>query len=174
MDINPSFHIDLQHSGISDSEGLIKANFGHGARNWGATEFHEVGQNETFESELKLRTLDQVVGNRRVSLLKVDCEGCEWAALKGGRRALRRVSMIKIEVVQPSYTSGNETVTAETLLLYLENNGFNLYTDLWAENEVMSFVHFCMYYSMFSVFLTPQLLSIMAAVIFWKKRLRSS
>lgn len=35
-----------------------------------------------------------------------------------------------------SDTSGNETVTAEHLLLFLEKNGFSLFTDLWAENEL--------------------------------------
>lgn len=58
-------------------------NFGHGSRNWGASEFHEVSQNETFELELQVKTLDQVIGHRKVALLKVDCEGCEWETLKG-------------------------------------------------------------------------------------------
>ena len=83
ININPSFHIELHHIGISSSERVIHANFGHGARNWGASEFHEVEKNETFELELKLKTLDHVIGNRRVSLMKVDCEGCEWETLKG-------------------------------------------------------------------------------------------
>ena len=99
-DINPAFHIDLQHIVISSVDKSIKANFGHGARNWGASEFHEVGKNESFETELVLKTLDQVIGSRRVALLKVDCEGCEWEALKGGKSSLRRIPMIKMELVQ--------------------------------------------------------------------------
>jgi len=58
-DINPAFRIDVQHIGMASAQRTIKANFGHGARNWGATEFHEVGENQTFEAELKLKTLDQ-------------------------------------------------------------------------------------------------------------------
>jgi FkbM family methyltransferase len=84
MDINPSFSIDLHYAGVSYEERHIKANFGHGARNWGASEFHEVTtSNASYEVELELRSLDRVLGTKRVSLLKIDCEGCEYEALKG-------------------------------------------------------------------------------------------
>lgn len=83
IDINPSFLIELHHAGISSDAKTIRANFGHGSRNWGASEFHEVtDKNENAETELTLKTLDQMVGHRRVALMKIDCEGCEWAALK--------------------------------------------------------------------------------------------
>jgi FkbM family methyltransferase len=39
--------------------------------------------NSTFDVELKLKTVDQVIGPKKVSLMKVDCEGCEWAVIKG-------------------------------------------------------------------------------------------
>ena len=137
IEINPSFHVDLQHIGMAAFDKSIKANFGHGARNWGATEFHEViGQNETFETELRLRTLDQVVGSRKVSLLKVDCEGCEWATLKGARRTLRRIPMIKIELVQPEYSAGNETVSSLHVLQYLKDKDFELFVDHWNEQHL--------------------------------------
>ena len=136
--INPSFQVDLHHIGIADKEGTIKANFGHGARNWGATEFHEVGQNETFELELHLKPLDQLLGTRRVSLMKVDCEGCEAAAIFSAKRSFqhRRIQMIKIELVQPNYQSGNETVSAQQILQFLQDRHFDLYVDHWNEQNL--------------------------------------
>ena len=46
--INPTFHIDLQHVGLSSEDRVIKANFGHGGRNWGASEFHEVRDSNIY------------------------------------------------------------------------------------------------------------------------------
>eukprot|EP00605_Chrysophyceae_sp_TOSAG23-4_P001156 GSChrysophyteH1.ASY1.ANO1.1263.1 assembled CDS len=136
--INPYFNMQIEQVGIADEARKIRANFGHGARNWGATEFHEVTDtNEKAEAEaLELKTLDQIIGSRRVSLLKVDCEGCEWAAIKSARRALRRIPMIKIELVQPDYTAGNETVSAEHVMQYMVDNGFDLFTDHWNEQSL--------------------------------------
>ena len=139
MHLNPAFQIDLHQAGVADKEGTIKANFGHGARNWGATEFHEVGQNDTFEMELQLKPLDHLLGTRRVSLLKVDCEGCEAAAIFSAKRAFahRRVGMIKIELVQPSYQSGNDTISAQDILVFLQDRGhFDLFVDHWNEQNL--------------------------------------
>jgi FkbM family methyltransferase len=136
--INPYFNMQIEHIGIAAEARHIRANFGHGARNWGATEFHEVvGTTEKAEAEsLELKTLDQVISGRKVSLLKVDCEGCEWAALKSAKRSLHRVPMIKIELVQPDYTAGNETVSAEHVMQYMVDNGFDLFTDHWNEQSL--------------------------------------
>lgn len=41
MALNPSFHIDLNHIGLSSSDRSIHATFGHGARNWGASAINE-------------------------------------------------------------------------------------------------------------------------------------
>jgi FkbM family methyltransferase len=135
-DINPSFHIDVQHIGISSVEKTMRVNFGHGSRNWGASAFWETPANQTSETELAVKTLDQVIGHRKVALLKVDCEGCEWDAIKGAKRALKRIPMIKIELVQPEWTSGNETVTAHDIVKYLSDSGFDLFTDVWNEQHL--------------------------------------
>eukprot|EP01035_Chromulina_nebulosa_P017814 gene17814-23424_t len=134
--INPYFHLEVHHLGISGQEKLIRVNFGHGARNWGASEFHEVDNNSTFELELPLKTVDQVIGHRRMSLVKIDCEGCEWDALKGAKKSIRRIPMFKIELVQNEYTSGNETVSPHHIIEFLHNNNFDLYIDHWNEQSL--------------------------------------
>lgn len=136
--INPYFHMDIQHVGIAYEARKIRANFGHGGRNWGATEFHEVtNANDSAElDELQLKTVDQIIAGRKVSLLKVDCEGCEWAALKGAKRSLKRVPMIKIELVQPEYEAGNETVHIKEILEFLYAHNFDLYVDHWNEQHL--------------------------------------
>jgi len=66
----------------------------------------------------------------------VDCEGCEWAALVGGRRTLRRVPMIKIELVQSSYADGNSSATPEEIVKFLHSNGYEIFKDHWLENSL--------------------------------------
>ena len=104
MALNPAFNIHLHHAGISSTgDKSIRVNFEHGidtknpvdysrlitcyqflgGRNWGASAFHEADFNGTAEIVLQLRTVDEVIGSREVALMKLDCEGCEWMALKG-------------------------------------------------------------------------------------------
>ena len=136
--INPYFHMDIQHVGISHEARKIRANFGHGGRNWGATEFHEVtdAKEKAELEELQLKTVDQIIRGRKVSLMKVDCEGCEWAALKGATRSLSRIPMIKIELVQPEYEAGNQTVHIKDILKFLDEKGYDLYMDHWNEQHL--------------------------------------
>eukprot|EP01041_Mallomonas_annulata_P005841 gene5841-11795_t len=82
MDLNPSFQINLIYAGISHINKLITPIFYQGARNWGATILKEV-IHENFTAEFPLYSLQHIINTKDISLLKIDCEGCEWAALKG-------------------------------------------------------------------------------------------
>ena len=133
MESNPSFHIELNHVGISSEVKTMNVSFGHGARNWGASIFEE-DNTPNAQATLDLKTVDQLVGPRRVSLMKIDCEGCEWSAIMGAKRTLRKTPMLKIELVQPKYTDGNTTATPEEVVKFLYEHGFELFKDHWLEN----------------------------------------
>lgn len=80
--INPSFHMEILHGGISNVEKQFRVKyFNHGARNWGATALVEAEGNETAVAELPMWTTDQIIGHRKIALMKIDCEGCELDAL---------------------------------------------------------------------------------------------
>ena len=111
----------------------MNVSFGHGARNWGASIFEE-DNTPNAQATLDLKTVDQLVGPRRVSLMKIDCEGCEWSAIMGAKRTLRKTPMLKIELVQPKYTDGNTTATPEEVVKFLYEHGFELFKDHWLEN----------------------------------------
>eukprot|EP00607_Mallomonas_marina_P003380 CAMPEP_0182432196 /NCGR_PEP_ID=MMETSP1167-20130531/54792_1 /TAXON_ID=2988 /ORGANISM="Mallomonas Sp, Strain CCMP3275" /LENGTH=288 /DNA_ID=CAMNT_0024619419 /DNA_START=291 /DNA_END=1161 /DNA_ORIENTATION=- len=134
MDVNPSFRIELFHAGISHETKMIQPVFYSGARNWGATILEEVVTEKRLV-ELPLKTVKQLIGNRDVALMKIDCEGCEWAALKGAKGTLHRIPMLKIELVAKSYTAGNETVGQQHILQYLKTNGFDIFLDIWNDAE---------------------------------------
>ena len=76
------------------------------------------------------------MGPRKISLVKIDCEGCEWSAIVGAKRTLRRTPMLKIELVQPKYTDGNSSVTPQEVVRYLYNHGFDIFKDHWLENHL--------------------------------------
>lgn len=130
MAINPSFHIELHHAGVSHDTRIIQPIFFSGNRNWGATIVEEYVTEKRF-AELQMKSVQNVVGHRDVSLMKIDCEGCEWAALKGARGVLHRTQMLKIELIAKSFKAGNETVSSQDILKFLKEKGFDLFYDLY-------------------------------------------
>ncbi len=70
---NPTFHMTVQHVGIMDTISSMNVSFAHGGQNWGSTVF--VKDDAAPQLVLNLITTNRLIGSRRVSLLKIDCEG---------------------------------------------------------------------------------------------------
>jgi FkbM family methyltransferase len=51
---------------------------------------NRMGQNKVREIAVKVETLDRVIGERRVDLIKIDVEGAEYDVLTGARGTLAR------------------------------------------------------------------------------------
>jgi FkbM family methyltransferase len=110
---NPSFHVDLYHGLVSSSTKTIKAKIISQNNNWGNTSIEELP--DSFASEVKdgggasqhveslaQYSLDSLLQRKKVSLLKIDCEGCEYEALFGATKVLHKIPIIKMEVIHPT------------------------------------------------------------------------
>jgi FkbM family methyltransferase len=77
-------------------------------------------------TEVCVRTLDEVVGDRTVDGLKIDVEGAERLVLEGGRRLLEdgRVELIQLEWNRCSLELLSET--REPVAALLRSNGYEL------------------------------------------------
>lgn len=145
MAINPSFHIEPHRIGISSTDRVSKGSILHGAQNWGSS---EIVEDVNGTDELVFRTLGSVLGRRKIALLKVDCEGCEYAALKGASQVLApnsatRIEMMKLEIIMPTYIidfNSTTSVPTKDIILLLAENNYELFYDHWPE-EKMYFGH---------------------------------
>jgi FkbM family methyltransferase len=77
-------------------------------------------------SLVRTSTLDAVVGDRTVDMIKIDVEGAEGRVLKGGGHVLRRDHpMIVMEFSPPSLESTSQ-MTGQALLEYLSGLGYSV------------------------------------------------
>ena len=79
----------------------------------GLGEMYEVahgGPTEELEAfEVDTATLDEIVGDRPVSLVKLDVQGAEMEVLRGGRRTLQRAQALLVEVLFQHHYDGDAT-----------------------------------------------------------------
>lgn len=96
--MNPLFSVTIHQGGVSYEDRRIQAKFSRQPQNWGGTTIEEgAGDNAT---DLTMWSLDSVLHGQQVALLKIDCEGCEYATLKGAGQMLKHIQMIKMEFIE--------------------------------------------------------------------------
>jgi FkbM family methyltransferase len=90
---------NLQLNGFSD---VVALNVALGERQGTATISDARDDDQNFvgggNTVVEMRTLDEVVGTRRVNLLKIDVEGYELPVLRGARRTLAGTSIVYCEL----------------------------------------------------------------------------
>jgi FkbM family methyltransferase len=83
LTMNPSFKVDLKLGGVSNHDRKMKAKLFQEAKNFGRSEITEASGNEAFDLEVDLYSIDSLAKGKTVSMIKIDCEGCEYEALMG-------------------------------------------------------------------------------------------
>lgn len=83
LQYNPAFNVELYHGAVSTVTRTIHAKLRSQEANWGNTTVEEVSDAETNFQTLSQYNLDTLIGRRKVALVKIDCEGCEYEALAG-------------------------------------------------------------------------------------------
>jgi FkbM family methyltransferase len=148
LDINPAMTVDVFYGGIAPHAGHSKVQITMAGRNFGSTHMLPVedfiNEEERFRKNtmLQLYTLDSLVNDRRTSLVKIDCEGCEWDSLRGGRRTLERAPMLKMEFNLAAWTNSTDpktgrpltTVSPKHILRYLEKFDYEFFYEPWSES----------------------------------------
>jgi FkbM family methyltransferase len=84
LQMNPAFNINLFQGGVSHIDRNILATLDHESSNWGNSRIKEDKSGSADSgTKLSLYSLDSLLLKRKVAMLKLDCEGCEYAALLG-------------------------------------------------------------------------------------------
>eukprot|EP00981_Chlorochromonas_danica_P012640 scaffold5237_cov170-Ochromonas_danica.AAC.16 len=147
LKMNPLMQVQLYRGGVGVENKKIEGRFDHQSVNWGGTKIAELpsssgggaggggaaaGGGGGDSMEITMFKLDTVLHNHRVALLKIDCEGCEYAALKGTTSSSSSSSLL---LLLPCIIdkAGNETASDREVLHFLESYGFDLYIDHWGE-----------------------------------------
>jgi FkbM family methyltransferase len=99
------FSVEAHQCALADQPGIMKLSQGKGTTNHLYLESTELG------IDVRVDTLDRLLGDRRVVGMKIDVEGAERLVLEGARQAL---SEGRIEVLQLEWNGLSREVLGET------------------------------------------------------------
>ena len=108
IELNDFKSITAINKAVSDHKGIVTLYERVDPRNRIRSEFYSLSNSFIHESnfvrpegrslEIECDTLDNILGDQRVDVLKIDIEGAEVSALEGATRILKRLRKIIVEV----------------------------------------------------------------------------
>ena len=108
IELNDFKCITAINKAVSDHKGIVKLYDRVDTRNRIRSEMYSlsnaflnesnVARPEGSSLEIESDTLDNILGEQRVDVMKIDIEGAEVSALKGGTRTLKKLRKIIVEV----------------------------------------------------------------------------
>ncbi len=111
-------HIEFLNIGIGAKEDVLKFTSTHDTTN------RIVENSEHFGESLidvKVKSLDKVLGDRNPTLAKIDTEGFEYEVLKGAKKALAKESLLAV-------IAENNNLPGKNISEYMHSYGYGLYS----------------------------------------------
>lgn len=89
---------------------------------------YDIANPEIEEIVVGVRTMDEIIGNEHIDLIKIDVEGGEFGVLKGGRQLLKRCKPLIIFECGKGASDYYGTVPSEIYKYITEETGLDIYT----------------------------------------------
>ena len=141
IETNQLLNVELINSAVSDVKGRGIVFVLPSAGNSGGTHFRsnpstlftdELIQKGYEISHVPIRLIDEIVGSRKVALIKIDIEGAEPFALKGALNTLKTSRPSILCEINPTCLRDNASMQPEEFLFFMESlnyKGFVLNED---------------------------------------------
>ena len=122
-------NVVLEQSAVGDTDGKIKLYLSNTNSGW-----HKVFPTQFIDYEVSEKnidvnicSLDKVFANKKIDFIKMDVEGYEWNAIRGGKRIFEENHDIKLIFEFFPMALRANGVKPDSILKYLLDVGFHIY-----------------------------------------------
>ena len=109
-------NVQVIHAAVADADGTAELFLTEHSHNNSLlkprdmNDFYGGGWSPIATTKVPTRTLDSIVGDRPVFLVKIDVQGSESAVLAGAHRTLERAAVVLLELTTLSHYEGDSTL----------------------------------------------------------------
>lgn len=126
QDSELSTNIELHQLALSEKEGNAQLFFGH-SNNAGANSLRPTVNTSSKTVEISMKRMDDVLGHlEKIDMIKMDIEGAELLALRGGEGVIKRTKpVIVMELTNDKFTGGFG-YTTDDIVAWLNDHGYRI------------------------------------------------
>jgi len=121
-EINNRKNLNIINKAVSDTVGSVE--FYVNDINYAENSLNKISNKSI---SVKTTTLDSFFSEKKIkrcNLLKIDCEGAEYAILTSSKKAIKKIDQIILEYHNPEYFNIDNKYSLKKLVAYLKDNGF--------------------------------------------------
>ncbi len=115
---------EVHQLALSDRPGLFV--YSHSGANGFISPFSGKPEELSNHALVRAATLDSIIGDRKVDMMKIDVEGAEGLVLKGGQRTLERSRPMLLMEFSPPSLENTSGIPGRALLARLAEQGYTL------------------------------------------------